>query len=121
MPTERNRLVMIGIDTADIDYITDHLDYLPNLRAAFSETQPIELCSAFDLFPGSVWPSFFTSREPGDHRFYNITAWDAAVMRLRRVTPESLPLRPFWRNLAERGVRVITLDVPMTYPPRYAA
>jgi len=109
---------MIGLDAADIDYIRKNQRSLPHLRTVLTRGELFHLSSDFEIFPGSVWPSFFTGKDTGEHGFYNIMAWDPAAMRLRRVTPNWLPLRPFWRDLSRQGLRVITLDVPMTYPPR---
>jgi predicted AlkP superfamily phosphohydrolase/phosphomutase len=34
-----------------------------------------------------------------------------------QASPEWLPVRPFWREFGEHGPRVVSVDVPMTYPP----
>ncbi len=118
MSGESKRVAMIGVDAADIDYIIENQNDLPHLRAALTQGELLHLSSDFEIFPGSVWPSFFTGKDTAEHGFYNIMAWDPTAMRLRRVTPDWLPMRPFWRDLSRQGLRVITIDVPMTYPPR---
>jgi len=47
--------------------------------------------------------------------------WDAGAMRLRRVSAAWLYCEPFWRELERRGLKVIALDVPMTFPPGQCA
>jgi predicted AlkP superfamily phosphohydrolase/phosphomutase len=111
------RLALLGIDAAEFAYIQNHLGQLPNLRSALERGSNHELYSQFEVYPGSVWPSFFTGRTVGEHGFYHIMAWDAAAMRLRRVTPDWLRLEPFWRYLGRGGLRTITVDVPMTHVP----
>ena len=111
------RLVLLGIDAAEFAYIQHHLEQLPHLRSALERGSTHKLYSQFDAYPGSVWPSFFTGKTVGEHGFYHIMAWDAAAMRLRRVTPDFLRLEPFWRQLGRRGLRTVTVDVPMTHVP----
>lgn len=53
---------MIGIDAAEITYISQNLEHLPNLRRAFSSSVNLELYSDARLLPGSIWPSFFTEK-----------------------------------------------------------
>src|SRR4030095_14088523 len=43
--------------------------------------------------------------------------WDAAAMRLRQIS-DWMYCEPFWCELERRGVRVVTLDVPMSWPSR---
>jgi predicted AlkP superfamily phosphohydrolase/phosphomutase len=38
-------------------------------------------------------------------------------MRHLELTPDWLPIRPFWRELANMGYRVVAIDIPMVYPP----
>ncbi len=109
---------MIGVDAAEISYINQNLEHLPNFRSALASAINVELYSDARFLPGSIWPSFFTEKLPGEHGFYLIMAWDPSSMRLRRVTPERLPLEPFWRKLGGEGVRVISIDVPMSSRPQ---
>jgi predicted AlkP superfamily phosphohydrolase/phosphomutase len=98
-------VALIGVDAAELNYIRAHLADLPNFRRALDDGRMVELRSQFEALPGSVWLSFFTGQNAGDHGFYLIQGWDAAAMRLRRVTPHWWPLEPFWRDLARQGLR----------------
>jgi predicted AlkP superfamily phosphohydrolase/phosphomutase len=69
------------------------------------------------MAPGSVGPTFYTATLPGEHGIYHLMQWDAGAMRLRRVSAAWLYCEPFWRELEKRGLKVIALDVPMTFPP----
>ncbi len=109
---------MIGIDAAEITYIRENLHHLPNLRRVLASGVTFDICSDARFLPGSIWPSFFTEKSPGQHGFYLIMGWDGARMRLRRAAPDWLPLEPFWRDLARHGLKVITVDVPMSFGPR---
>ncbi len=108
------RMAMIGFDAADIDYIRRELPSLPNFRRAFDSGVWRRLHSPADFMPGSIWPTFYAARSPGEHGVYHIVQWDAETMRLRRVNTELRAIEPFWRKLDQRGLNVIALDVPFS-------
>ncbi len=112
--TAAPKVAMIGFDAADVDYLRRELPALPNFRRAFDSGLWRKLRSPADLLPGSVWPTFYTTRSPGEHGIYHIAQWDPDAMRLRRINAELLAFEPFWRKLDRRGLKVIALDVPLS-------
>src|SRR6266404_6657502 len=115
------KIAMLGFDAAEFSYIQKFLPMLPNFRRALSCGRHRRLTSPADMIPGSVWPTFYTATLPGDYGIHHLMQWDADAMRLRRVSGAWLDCEPFWRELERRGLRVIALDVPMTFPPSHAA
>jgi predicted AlkP superfamily phosphohydrolase/phosphomutase len=115
------KIAMLGFDAAELSYIQEHLSMLPNFKRALSCGRLTQLSSPAQMFPGSVWPTFYTATPPGEHGIHHLMQWDADAMRLRRVSGEWLPNEPFWRELERRGLRVIALDVPMAFPPKECA
>ena len=111
-------VAMIGVDAADLDFIRANLSSLPNLRHALETGITRPLRSTAGALTGSVWPTFYTAKPPGDHGIYHHLQWDSSQMQLRRVTEEWLYCEPFWYELERRGSRVIAIDVPMTFRPR---
>jgi predicted AlkP superfamily phosphohydrolase/phosphomutase len=109
---------MIGLDAADLGFIRSSSSELPNLRRVLARSALHTLRSPADLLTGSVWPTFSTATNPAEHGMYHHLQWDAASMRMRRVTPDWIDVEPFWHELARRGRRVIAIDVPLTFPPR---
>jgi len=112
------RLAMIGLDAADLGFIRSSGGSLPNLRRTLEEGALQRLDSPAHLLTGSVWPTFSTATDPGEHGIYHHLQWDASRMRLRRVATDWLDCEPFWYELARRGRRVVAVDVPMTFAPR---
>jgi predicted AlkP superfamily phosphohydrolase/phosphomutase len=112
------KIAMLGFDAAEFDYIQRFIARLPNFRRALSCGRHRRLSSPAHMIPGAVWPTFYTATLPGEHGIHHLMQWDADAMRLRRVSAEWLDCEPFWRELERRGLRVIALDVPMTFPPR---
>jgi predicted AlkP superfamily phosphohydrolase/phosphomutase len=119
MPVTENaspKVLMIGLDAVDIDYLRDNLDRLPNLRRLFAEGPLRRPSSTATVLAGSVWPTLCTGRSPGEHGIYYPMQWDAAAMQLRRLSPDWLPARPFWCDLDEAGIPVTVADIPICYP-----
>ena len=114
----KQKLAMIGVDAADLDFVRAHLGSLPTFGRVIENGAARRIESTAGLLTGSVWPSFYTASSPGEHGIYHHLQWDAGRMRLRRVSPEWLDCRPFWRDMEQRGLRVTALDVPMTLAPR---
>ena len=113
---ENSKVLMIGIDAGDIEFIQSSLDSLPRLRQLIAQHPPLHLASEAETLSSSVWPTFSSGLMPGEHGIYYPMQWDAANMRLRRVTADWLAYTPFWSALAKRGTRVTVLDVPFSLP-----
>jgi predicted AlkP superfamily phosphohydrolase/phosphomutase len=111
-----SRVLMIGLDSADLDYVEPRLGSFPNLRRLFTEGTVHRLQTPADTMSACVWPTFFTGLMPGGHGQYFPIQWDPASMQLRHVDRDWLDCDPFWRPLAREGLPVTTLDVQMVFP-----
>ena len=113
------RVLMIGIDAAEISLVSRWMDegHLPNMRALRERGAFGAMRSTAQWLVGSPWPSFFTGQPPADHGMYHYLVWRPELMSHARPSPDWLPLRPFWRELAARGRKVIAVDVPQSYAP----
>jgi predicted AlkP superfamily phosphohydrolase/phosphomutase len=114
----RPKVAMIGLDAAELSFIQRHLPSLRALRGVLDAGTLHRLGSTAGVFPGSVWPTFYSGRPPGEHGVYHHLQWDADAMQLRRVAADWLYVEPFWYELERRGLRVATIDVPMSFPSR---
>jgi predicted AlkP superfamily phosphohydrolase/phosphomutase len=116
-----SRVLLIGLDSADLDYIEPRLGSLPNLRRLFAESMVRRLQTPANVMSACVWPTFYTGTLPGHHGQYFPIQWDPASMELRHVDSDWLDCEPFWRPLARAGLPVTTLDVQMAFPARTPA
>jgi predicted AlkP superfamily phosphohydrolase/phosphomutase len=114
MTTSPRRLLMVGLDAINLAFVEAHLDQLPNI-AAHLRAGPVGEVTGGTM-TGAVWPSFYTGDEPETHGIIHHLQWDPAQMRIRRSTGDWLPTRPFWRDLGERGVKAVALDIPYVFP-----
>lgn len=108
------RTLMVGLDAINREFVEAHLDQLPNIAALWRAGPVGEVTGG--TMTGSVWPSFYTGAEPETHGIIHHLQWDPALMRIRRSTGDWLSTRPFWRDLGERGVKAIALDIPYVFP-----
>ncbi len=111
-----HRTVMLGIDAGDLKFIQAHKGQLPVIGRLMQYGVLRRLDTTSRVFTGSVWPTFYTGSQPGEHGIYHHLQWDPAGMRTRRVTAGWLNCEPFWYKLARHGVRVTAADVPMMLP-----
>jgi predicted AlkP superfamily phosphohydrolase/phosphomutase len=118
---DRPRVLLVGLDAVDLDYVAPRLGSLPNLKRLFDEGVVRRLDSPARVMSASVWPTFYTGTLPGEHGRYFPIQWDPASMSVRLVASDWIDCEPFWRPLAREGLPVTTLDVQMVFPNRTKA
>src|SRR5687768_13797415 len=96
MAAPPTRVLMIGVDAGDVDFIEAAGEALPNLRRVLATGRRFDLESTADVLTGSVWPTFYTGTLPGEHGVYHPIQWDPRAMRARRVSEDWLYCEPFW-------------------------
>lgn len=114
LKTAPQRLLMLGLDGADLDFIRTHARALPTLTKAL-DTGGLYEPAAPEALSGSVWPTFYSGKHPGMHGMYQHLVWDAERMGLRRIGDDWCPYEPFWKELEDRGHRVVVMDVPYSF------
>lgn len=108
------RLLMLGLDGADLHFIRSHADALPTLAKAL-DTGVLFEPAAPEALSGSVSPTFYSGNHPGMHGMYQHLVWDPDRMGLRRIGDDWCPYEPFWKDLEERGHHVVVMDVPYSF------
>ena len=116
-----HRVLAIALDSAEPSLVEKWMNdgTLPNLKRLRSNSAYGRLKSSANWLAGSPWPTFYTGTNPAEHGLYEITQWHAELMKHVQTSPEWLPLCPFWRKLGENELRVVSVDLPMTYPPEH--
>lgn len=109
------RLLLLGLDAGDINYIQSRASALPCLQHRLHSGKLVTL-EAPKALSGSVWPTFYNGADPGVHGIYQHLVWDAQRMGIRRIGAEWCYYRPFWQEIEEAGHHVIVLDVPYSFP-----
>jgi predicted AlkP superfamily phosphohydrolase/phosphomutase len=110
-----NRILMLGLDAAECDLVLDLVgkDRMPTLARLLQDGAFGRLQTPADLYAGGVWPSFYTGTDVPSHGIFHNKLWRPETMRVDAPSEEWLAARPFWESIAEAGVPVCIVDVPM--------
>ena len=112
-------VLVIALDSAEPSLIEQWMSdgMLPHLQRLRLKGAYGRLKSSAKWLSGSPWPTFYTGTSPAEHGLYETTQWRPEKMQNVQISPQWLPLRPFWRNFDNKKLQVISVDLPMTYPP----
>jgi predicted AlkP superfamily phosphohydrolase/phosphomutase len=119
MPASATRVVFLGLDGGTMTVLRPWFDrgLLPNLASLWRRSAFGTLRSSEPMVTPVAWTSFATGCTPpvhGIHEFYYVDPSDRTVRANHsgRVRVPSL-----WQVLSAAGHEVVSLNLPMTYPP----
>jgi predicted AlkP superfamily phosphohydrolase/phosphomutase len=119
MPAPASRVVFLGLDGGTARVLGPLFDrgWLPNLAALWRRAAHGVLRSSTPMVTPVAWTDFATGCAPrthGIHEFYHVEASDRTIRpnHAGRVRVPSL-----WQVLGASGREVVSLNLPMTYPP----
>jgi predicted AlkP superfamily phosphohydrolase/phosphomutase len=106
------RVLAIGVDAAEPTFVQRLIEEgeLPALKRLLERGAWKRVESSAHIGSGSVWPTFITGSEPGEHGVYAEWSWQPETMSLTRYNGRGL--KPFWKSLDDEGATVGVLDVP---------
>ncbi len=118
MKAEKNRVVVIGLDSCDPDLFLkwSREGRLPFMNSLIKQGTWARLISTRGLFSDSPWPSFNTGVPPSKHGFYNYLQIKRGTTEIIRANARFCHYYPFWWVLRNSGKKVAVFDVPKTYP-----
>ena len=101
------RLLMLGLDAVSLPFVVENRRSLPNLTALLDGGMLRELRSSALHLSASVWPTFSTGRQPGEHGQYFPFQWSAEHRQYLRVADprwsDEFDCQPFWYRVAAGG------------------
>lgn len=113
------RVLVLGLDGLPHDFLVRQAreGRMPNAAAILAEGSLRQMDSVYPTVSGVAWASFQTGQDPGRFGVYGFAQVDRG---LDVWIPDSRHLRgeTLWEYLDRRGLRVVSLGVPMSYPPR---
>ena len=114
------RVLVIGLDGATFDVLNPlmHAGHMPRLQAVVNLGASGTLHSTIPPITPAAWTTFLTGQHPGTHRILDFESYDVNTGRLsfnssRRVGH----VRNILQILGNKGFRVGSVNVPLTYPP----
>jgi predicted AlkP superfamily phosphohydrolase/phosphomutase len=118
-PAPVSRVLFLGLDGGTMTVLGPAFQrgWMPNLAALWRRSATGALASSVPMVTPVAWTSFSTGCKPrthGIHEFYYVDSADRTIRpnHARRVRVPSL-----WEVLSAAGHSVVSLNLPMTYPP----
>ena len=113
------RLVILGLDGATWSVLDPmrRRGVMPNLDALLARSAHGTLRSCIPPVTSAAWTTMMTGCDPSrhgvfDHRYFDMPAGKLKVNHARRVRVPT-----FWHQLSDAGRSMISLNLPVTYPP----
>lgn len=118
--SKKTKLLVIGLDGAGLDVVRPLLDSgrLPNLARLIAEGAYGDLESTLHPLTPLAWTSFLSGQNPGRHGIFDFFSRIDDTYKYRLVTAAERAGHDFLDILSEAGQRIVSLNVPLTYPPR---
>jgi len=119
-PAAAKRVLIIGLDGATFDVLNPMMEAgrMPRLAEAVKSGAAGVLHSTVPPITPAAWTTFLTGKQPGSHGIIDFERYDALSNKLDFNSTRCLDhVRNLWQLLSARGLRVGSINVPMTYPP----
>jgi predicted AlkP superfamily phosphohydrolase/phosphomutase len=114
------RLLIIGLDGATFDVLNPLIaaGRMPNLQRFMATGVWGVLNSTQPPITPAAWTTFMTGKGPGRHGILDFETYDALTHSLTFNSTYEIREKTLWQLLSEKGLRVGSINVPMTYPPK---
>ncbi|HOO17808.1 MAG TPA: alkaline phosphatase family protein [Phycisphaerae bacterium] len=115
-----DRLLIIGLDGATF-YVLDPLmnaGRMPNLKRFIEQGTAGVLHSTQPPITPAAWTTFMTGKGPGQHGILDFEKYDVFQHQLTFNSTYQIEEKTIWELLSEKGLRVGSINVPMTFPPK---
>lgn len=114
-----SKVVCIGVDGGSYALVEKWAKegLLPNFARLIEDGAGGELLSVIPPISAPAWSTFMTGKNPGKHGIYGFVRLKEGSYDVEFSCGLHLGAKTLWKLLSERGMRVIVINVPMTYPP----
>jgi len=115
------RLLVVGLDGVTWDVLGPLMDQglMPKLKTLVEGGASGVLHSTVPPITPSAWTTFLTGKNPGRHGIIDFERYDPLTNKLTFNSTFNVDhVRTLWQILGEKGLRVGSVNVPMTYPAR---
>lgn len=109
------KLIIIGIDSGDLNLIEKFLPQLPTFQKILNNGIYGKLKTTVPPLTPCAWSSFMTGKNPGKHGIYDF-AYLSNDKKLELFDSTKRTDNDIWQILSAQGYKCIVFNVPMTYP-----
>jgi len=119
-PLTSARILIIGLDGATLDLVEPwaHEGHLPHLARMMREGCYGRLASTIHPITGAAWPSFMTGMNQGKHGLFDFVRRIPGSYNFELTYSANISAPTLFEIASRHGKRVISVNVPMTFPPR---
>ncbi len=114
------RVLVIGIDAATLDLIEPYVaaGHLPHIGRILGEGAYAPMRSTLPVMSPPAWTSMITGQNPGKHGIYDFVRFVPGTYRIQATRSDQTSYRTVFDLASQYGLRVLSVNVPLTYPPR---
>ncbi len=115
-----DRILIVGLDGATFDVLDPLMadGHMPHLKALVAGGTAGILESTKPPITPAAWTTFMTGKGPGRHGIIDFEKYDVRTNTLEFNHTQAILEKTIWEILSEKGIRVGSISLPMTYPPR---
>jgi predicted AlkP superfamily phosphohydrolase/phosphomutase len=118
--TGSNKVFVVGLDGGTFDLVRSWAKEgsLPTFKRLMEEGMSDDL--TVELPPGTVpnWPSFMTGKNAGKHGVIYWFSREKESWKWSVINSHSIKEKTIWEIVASYGKKFISINVPLTYPPK---
>lgn len=115
---KQNRVLVIGIDGAELSLIEKWKNELPTIRRLMENGAYGRLKSTYPPESCPAWCSFYTGKNPGKIGVFGFKQKKENEYDEELVNRSFVKSQALWALLSEAGKKSIVINVPITYPPQ---
>lgn len=114
-----NRVFVLGLDGATWTVLDAMIKRgrMPNLARLKAKSGSGEMISCVPPVTSAAWTTMLTGSGPHKHGVFDHRRYDAEGRRMRVNHSGRVRVPTFFHKLSEAGRKVVSINVPVTYPP----
>ncbi|MDY6863271.1 MAG: alkaline phosphatase family protein, partial [Thermodesulfobacteriota bacterium] len=118
--SRRKRIVVIGLDGVPFSFVNKLVKNgeLTNFNKLINEGDIKRMNSVYPAVSSVAWSSFMTGKNPGGHNIYGFIDRPEGSHELYIPNGNYLKSKTIFEIVGEDKKRVLSMNVPVTYPPR---
>ena len=110
---------VLGIDGVPHSFLNKYFEdgKMPFLAEFSKKNQAKKMNSVYPTISSVAWTSYMTGTNPAGHNIFGFIDRIPNPLQMTINTGADRKAKTFFENLSEQGKKIISINVPMTYPP----
>ncbi len=117
---KKKRIIILGIDGVPYSFLKEGIEKgrFTNIKEICEENTGLKRHnSVYPTVSSVAWTSYMTGKNPGEHNIYGFVDRDPKPFRLKIPLGSDRTAKTLWKQASEEGMKVLIMNVPLTYPP----